>query len=578
MTGRRILFGVAVAAVLLPRAALGQSGLGGLGDTRDVAPLPGLPDRSERTDGLAIPRPPLRTPSGPEGGPALLMVEGVRFEGNTVFSDAELAAKVATLVGRAVSLEDLEAARLLLTQTYIDAGYVSSGVLIPAQDAQDGIILFQVVEGRLAGVEPFGEDIGTDIGFDGQLVPDYVEKRLSLPGDQPLNVEDLRERFGILLEDPIIERLRGDLRPGAAPGDAILDVEVFTRDPFEASVSLNNHQTVSTGALGFEGDLRFYNLTGYGDISAAAFEISEGRIQGLGRFEVPVTANNITPFLELEASDSEVIERPFDELEIEADFWRITGGVRWPVYRTTKDTVALVASFDHKRSATTLLDLPFPPPGVVDDTLKASIFRLSQEWVRRRPDQVFALRSTFSLGVDLFNSTEGIGDAADGTFFAWLGQAQYVQRIDDDVRVVARAQARLSPDALLVFEQIGIGGIDTVRGYRENALVEDNAVIASLEVPVALYDLAVPDFTPAGFESTIEFAPFIDYGVGWSKGDGLDGRTTLIGVGAALRWSPHPQVDLEVAYGYPIKDLDRGVAEEDLTDEAVYFNVTIATN
>lgn len=566
---------LAMIAALASGGAAAQSALGGFGTTRELPPLPGtLP--SGDGGGLATPAPAPRSPGTGSGTAARVLLREVRFEGNTVFGDAALAPLVADLVGRAVTLEEIEAARLRLTRHYIEAGFVSSGVLLPER-IEDGVLRFQVVEGRLVDIRVSGEDVGEEYGFGGQLDPGYVSSRLELPEGQPLDIEALRERFGLLLEDEHITRMRGKLRPGPERGDAILDVEVFTRDPLFAAASINNHHTVSTGAIGGDLDFRLFNLTGRGDVTSANLEITKGRFSGIARYEMPVTPDNITPFIEGEYSDSRIIEKPFDDLDIENQYWRLTAGVRWPVYRSREDEVALTFAFDHKQSETTLLGIPFPPPGTADATVKASVLRFSQEWVRREPDQVFALRSNFSLGIDIFDATKGVDGGPDASFFAWLGQAQYVRLLSDRVRLVTRVQAQLAPDPLFSFEQVGLGGIDTVRGYRENALVTDNALIASLEVPIHVYDMAVPGLTPAGFMGPVEIRPFVDYGAGWSARGSFGSRTDLLGIGAGLHWRPRPGMSIDLVFAHPLEDLNRDIGEDDLTDEAVYLSVTLAT-
>ena len=63
-------------------------------------------------------------------------------------------------------------------------------------------------------------------------------------------------------------------------------------------------------------------------------------------------------------------------------------------------------------------------------------------------------------------------------------------------------------ERLLALEQMAVGGVNTVRGYRENQLVRDRAVVASLEFRVPLL------FNKAG-AGILELAPFFDFGGGW---------------------------------------------------------------
>ena len=87
-------------------------------------------------------------------------VSGFAFEGNTAFSDEQLAEVVAPFLTKgSLTTDDLQSARLALTEHYIrggeetedeaQVGYVNSGVLLPDQDpsANGGEVTFKIVEG-----------------------------------------------------------------------------------------------------------------------------------------------------------------------------------------------------------------------------------------------------------------------------------------------------------------------------------------------------------------------------------------------------------------------------------------------
>lgn len=99
-----------------------------------------------------------------------------------------------------------------------------------------------------------------------------------------------------------------------------------------------------------------------------------------------------------------------------------------------------------------------------------------------------------------------------------MGQFQWVQSLGKDFIGLARIATQLTPDSLLPLEQFSIGGVDTVRGYRQNQFVADNGITGSLEIRFPI----VKD--PGGF-GTIQIAPFFDFGKVWNnKGAAVDNR------------------------------------------------------
>ena len=79
-------------------------------------------------------------------------------------------------------------------------------------------------------------------------------------------------------------------------------------------------------------------------------------------------------------------------------------------------------------------------------------------------------------------------DLSDSNFFAWRGQAQYINLLTSDVLLLLRSDLQLANKALLPVEQFSIGGIYTVRGYSQDALLSDkrSLLITTLRLKLLL--------------------------------------------------------------------------------------------
>ena len=113
-------------------------------------------------------------------------VTGYTVIGSTVFSAEELAAVTQPFVGK-VSFAQLLQARSVVTQLYIDNGYITSGAFLPEQTLKGGLVTIQVIEGQLS-----------EINVDGlrRLNPKYVRDRVRLAAGRPVNVNDLLQALG----------------------------------------------------------------------------------------------------------------------------------------------------------------------------------------------------------------------------------------------------------------------------------------------------------------------------------------------------------------------------------------------
>ncbi len=92
-----------------------------------------------------------------------------------------------------------------------------------------------------------------------------------------------------------------------------------------------------------------------------------------------------------------------------------------------------------------------------------------------------AVRSQFTLGVGAFGATLSSSDP-DTQFLVWRGQWQYVRLLAPKRRMVVRSEVLLAVGELLPIEQFGIGGSDTVRGYRQDAVLADSGIFGSAEL------------------------------------------------------------------------------------------------
>ena len=201
-----------------------------------------------------------------------------------------------------------------------------------------------------------------------------------------------------------------------------------------------------------------------------------------------------------------------------------------------------------------------------------SVFRGVLEWVDRSQVQVIALRSVVSVGVNLFDATTHSGATPDSEFVSWLGQAQYVRRLDpSDTRVVLRGAAQWTDDRLLSLEKFAVGGVGSVRGYREDLQTGDRGWNTSLEFHIPVLDLPpiIPDSDVGGGQLT--FIPFIDAGRAWNI-DGVKSGT-LVSVGAGLAWDITPNVQATLFFGRGLMNRP-DPADDNIQDIGIHFSLS----
>jgi hemolysin activation/secretion protein len=497
-------------------------------------------------------------------------VRQILVTGSTVFSEQELATVTAPFINRTVTSEDLEALRLTLTRLYIDNGYINSGAILPDQTVTDGVMRFDIIEGELTSVTVTGNR---------WFRAGYLRKRLTLDVEPPLNIGTLQTRLQHLQQDERIERLNAELRPGVRPGESELHVQVEEHVPFYVALEVNNYQAPPIGAERGLLTVAHRNLTGHGDVFSFTFGRSAGlELQIDTSYTLPLNARDTTVSARYQQNGSSVVQASLADLDIESREEIYTLTVRHPFYSTLRREFALALSAEHLESKTFLSGQPFDfSLGSENGKTNDTALRFSQEWLDRTQNQVLAIRSRFSLGLDALDATIHNDSAIpDGRFFVWLGQFQWARRLSaQDIQFLFRLDVQLTPDPLLPLEQIAIGGRYSVRGYRENEIIRDNGLIASVES-------RIPLIRNKRWAEFVQVVPFVDAGGGWNSRVPTPDPHILLGVGLGVRWAATLYAALplrssfEVFWGYRVIHVKTEGDGDSLQDHGISLQFVIA--
>ncbi|HEY9822470.1 MAG TPA: ShlB/FhaC/HecB family hemolysin secretion/activation protein [Candidatus Sericytochromatia bacterium] len=520
-----------------------------------LSPLPTTPPQP------LTPLPPLTAPNQIPGTPSpelgvKVKVQRVEVLGSTAFSPAELDAAVAAFIGKEATFEDLLEIRAVVTKLYTDNGYTTSGAFLPPQDVTEGVVKVQVIEGAIEKI---------DIQGLRRLQTSYVRSRLDLVTKAPVNIRRLEEALQLLQLNPLISNVQAELSSGTTPGLSVLTLNMKEAQPLSAALLVENRDSPSVGSIRGTASISHNNLLGFGDRLSADYGISKGINSYNISYELPVNARDGTLSLSYNNTSSKIIEEPFSALDINADSYTLSLGFRQPLVRTPTSELALGLSLDLRQSQTYILEnVPFSfSPGPENGKSRVNAIRFSQDWINRSATRVLAARSQFSLGLDAFDATVN-NTGIDGRFFSWVGQFQWVQALGGGTILIARTGAQLTPDSLLPIEQFSIGGIDTVRGYRQNQRVADNGIVGSVEVRFPIVG------KPSGI-GTIQLAPFFDIGTAWNHKGDVPSPTTLASVGLGLLWQLDPYLSARLDWGIPLISIEK--QGESLQDNGLFFSL-----
>lgn len=237
-------------------------------------PLPAGP-------GIDVVQPALEAPE--PGGPRA-EISQIIFNGNSVFSDSELAAVIQESMAEPQDLAGLRNMVNMITRHYRDHGYLFARAILPPQTLDDGSLLIEVVEGRYGQVSTSGH-------------PDlHVQaKRFLVPLQSGSVISNaLLERSTLLLSDqPGIETVPV-IRPGQYAGTGDLDVEVRRAERFSAGVSLDNQGNRYTGRSRIRLDMNAYSSFQFGDeLSALVLYTDQDLAFGSIQYGLPIGGSGL---------------------------------------------------------------------------------------------------------------------------------------------------------------------------------------------------------------------------------------------------------------------------------------------
>ncbi|NET51940.1 MAG: hypothetical protein F6K09_25555, partial [Merismopedia sp. SIO2A8] len=298
----------------------------GLDDAISVAPLPQRPSL-----------------------PNEVALNQINVTGSTVFSSEELAADARQAVraslgetgevdnaseerdrpfdgSETVSIAQLIQASDRITQRYVDAGYISSGAIIPEDGIQpDGTVNIQVIEGeleeinvvrspgrqesllnhslwplgRFASVSALSEWLFPEVHRNRLFITGnrplglgYVRRRLARAGSSPLNLNRLLRGVQLLQVDPLIDTVSTEIREGTGTGTSILDVNVVEAPTTSAQVSVDNARSPSVGSVQQRASLSQGNFLGWGDRLILGANQTEGSDGWNISYAIPINRRN----------------------------------------------------------------------------------------------------------------------------------------------------------------------------------------------------------------------------------------------------------------------------------------------
>lgn len=273
-----------------------------------------------------------------------ITVERFDVIGSSVFNRKQLTAVVKEFINKPITFAELLQASEAISQLYRNEGYITSGAFIPANQTfkvKGSVVTIQVIEGRLENIQVRGLK---------RLNPNYIRSRLEIATDKPLNVNRLLRALQLLQLNPLIGNISAELATGSTPGANVLDVRVTEAKTLSAQIAFDNNRSPSVGSFQRRIQLNQANLLGLGDGLNIAYTNTTGSNDVEARYTLPINPHNGTLEFSYNYTTSDVIEKPFDILDIEGTSQDFSLTLRQPIVETPNEEFALGLTASRRES------------------------------------------------------------------------------------------------------------------------------------------------------------------------------------------------------------------------------------
>jgi hemolysin activation/secretion protein len=182
------------------------------------------------------------------------------IEGSSLLSPSEQAALTGPYIGACNSLDAINNLVKIISNSYLDNGYITSKAYLKPQNLSPGKVIISVMEGR---IEKFlAKNVNVENIFLGYT-------------DYTLNIRDLEAGIE-QLERLRSQRVTFKLSPGSLPGYSIVEIVGQKADPkWYGSIAVNNFGNDQSGPMQLSVSATYENLLNLNDIVSVSLNSSQ---------------------------------------------------------------------------------------------------------------------------------------------------------------------------------------------------------------------------------------------------------------------------------------------------------------
>ncbi len=500
------------------------------------------------------------------------ILNSVRYKGNTVFTEDELLHLVCDIIETEVTLSDVMQIAAKITDMYHNAGYITSFAYVPPQRIDTGDIEINIIEGKYGNVTLEGNKWARDK----YITKQFLEDNNIIQG----NILNIKDSQNALSEMNSIGYIKGavtlqDNEESVEYTD--MNFEAKDRFPLNFGLRFDNQGQSAVGLNRFTIFGGLYNLTGFGDQLLSITSLARRTTSQAVLYTVPIAKKETKLNLGYSYSGTRLGDyMGLDDIKGKSHSFFV--GLSRRLIETENYKMYGDISFDLRNTKTTHItsgsreDLGFP---YKTRNIRVNLSNIKDDFYGKWLGNVGA-----SFGVPWFDAKSSYYKGPGYDFendkslpcnkaIKLSGNLTRLQVLPWRSLGIFQINGQWTNRDVWYSEKLQVGGIASVRGYQEAALLGDYGLTASAEVrfPIPFLRSLLPE--KAHFiDDAIRLAAFYDIGWYGDRYSQID-SDYVMGVGGGLVLKLTKYLSGNVYFGVPV-----GRKPEEHSNMRVHFSIT----
>lgn len=518
-------------ALTLPALAVEIPGAADVGRINPDQRVPIIEQRKDDGEALSSGAVAVNVPPGAED--IHFTLKAVHVEGATAFSEQQLNDLYAPYIGKNITLDKMYIVAGKITERYRAAGYFLSIAYIPPQQIDGGIIIIQVVEGKIGRVKIKGDLENSAI------IQAYVAR---LQEQSPLTSKEL-ESFLLRLNDLPGYNFSSVLSAMEGAEDGVMELTLLsTPKTGKGSVTFDNYGSRFLGPN--------QTSASYAASLLPMQQTNASGLIGLPTEKLHYFALNhaiiIAPDVKLSVNGGYTKANPGFTLEVfdvESDSTFFGTAVEYQWIRQRQENLSLSFSFDSRDSNTDILDTPFTRDKV--RVVRSNVtYDMADDWRGYNIVSATLSRGIAGLGAnDKGDSNLSRADAVPDFTKLQLSISR-LQVLNDRWTVLLSASAQRASSPLFSSEEFGYGGQVFGRAFDDSEISGDHGASGSIE-------LRYSGWQPLDDVNILPYA-FYDIGAVWNEDVAQTKHEAAASAGAGVRVLSSIGLSSNVSLAWPL--------------------------